>query len=220
MNIVRASSNTGRWAGVLCLVWGAGLAAAQAGPYKVTGPDGRVTYTDRPANDARSVRPLGAASAASALSAAESGWLDGLPFALRQVALRFPVTFYGAAGCAPCDMGRQLLQQRGVPFKEYKVEPGAGNELRRREGTDNLPVLRVGQQQLLGFEAGEWQQTLTAAGYPAANGLPASWRAPVVQSLSPAAPSKAEAVDERLSPAPRVVTEPAEPVLPEKRFRF
>lgn len=225
MNIVRASSKAGLsagslvslMAGLLCLVCGAGPAAAQAGPYKVTGPDGRVTYTDRPANDARSVRPLGAASA---VSPADSGWLDGLPFALRQVALRFPVTFYSAAGCAPCDMGRQLLQQRGVPFKEFKVEPGAGNELRRREGTDNLPVLRVGQQQLLGFEAGEWQQTLSAAGYPATSALPGNWQAPAVQSLSTPASKAADGGDERLTPAPRVVTEPAEPSPPAKRFRF
>jgi glutaredoxin len=216
MNIVRASSKAVVWAGLWGLVCAAGPVVAQGVPYKVTAPDGSVTYTDRPAADARSVRSLGAASAPSP---AESGWLEGLPFTLRQVALRFPVTLYTAAGCAPCDQGRQVLQQRGVPFKEFKVEAGAGSELRRREGTDNLPVLRVGQQQLLGFEAGEWRQTLNAAGYPANNALPAGWQAPAVQSLSPPT-SKSPTADERLVPAPRVLTEPAEPSPPAKRFRF
>lgn len=220
MNIVRASSKlvlpVGLWSGLLCLAWGVGPAAAQV-PYKVTGPDGRVTYTDRPSNDARSVRPLGAASVTSP---AESGWLDGLPFTLRQVAQRFPVTLYTAAGCVPCDQGRQLLQQRGVPFKEFKVEAGAGSELRRREGTDNLPVLRVGQQQQLGFEAGEWQQTLAAAGYPAQSVIPASWQAPAVQTLSGPQASKAQAAEARPSATAPTVSEPDEPAPPAKRFRF
>lgn len=220
MNIVRASSKAGLSVGLLSgLLWlacGVDPVAAQV-PYKVTGPDGRVTYTDRPSNEARSVRPLGTTVAASP---AESGWLEGLPFTLRQVALRFPVTLYTAAGCVPCDQGRQLLQQRGVPFKEFTVDAGAGSELRRREGTDHLPVMRLGQQQLLGFEAGEWQQMLGAAGYPTQSAIPASWQAPAVQSLSRPEASKSQADQARPSAAPSAVTEPAEPSLPAKRFRF
>lgn len=227
MNIVRASVKARSvkaqsakavvLVGLWCLGGVTDGVVAQGVPYKVTAPDGSVTYTDRPSNEARSVRAL---SAASAASPAESGWLDGLPFTLRQVAQRFPVTLYTAAGCVPCDQGRQVLQQRGVPFKELKVESGAGNELRRREGTDNLPVLRVGQQQQLGFEAGEWQRLLNAAGYPASSVVPSSWQAPAVQSLSPPKAGKAEMAEERLTPAPRGVPEADEPSLPAKRFRF
>lgn len=203
--------------GVLGGVCVAVPAAAQGVPYKVTGPDGRVTYTDRPAQDARSVQALGdAAKSAPATSA----WLTGLPFALRQVAQRFPVMLYTTAGCSPCDQARQSLQQRGVPFQEFKVEPGAGPELQRREGTRTLPVARVGQQQLVGFEVGEWQQTLNVAGYPATSALPAGWQPPAVQTLSPPQASKDETEPVRVSPAPRVVPEAQEPTLPTKRFRF
>lgn len=184
MDIVRASCcrSPSRVFVVMLL---AGLAAqpavAQGVPYKVTGPDGRITYTDRPPSDARSVRPMGSAAARDT---GDEGGLDGLPFALRQTAQRFPVTLYTAPGCAPCDLGRLALQQRGVPFREWRVEAGAGAELQRREGTTSLPVLRVGRQQVLGFEAGEWRRTLDAAGYPAASALPPSWQAPAAVSLT------------------------------------
>jgi glutaredoxin len=218
MDIVRATRCSSiPWAFALLLT--AGPAAAQGVPYKVTGPDGRVTYTDRPPADARSVRPLGGAGAAVA---PEEDWLEGLPFTLRQRAQRYPVTLYTAPGCAPCDLGRLALQQRGVPFREWRVEPdGGAAELQRREGTASLPVLRVGQQQLLGFEASEWRATLDAAGYPAASALPPSWQAPAAAALKappPAttkAPEGAPAAARAPAPAPATRADP-----PVGGFRF
>lgn len=215
MDIVRATRCSSiPWA--LALWLAAGPAAAQGVPYKVTGPDGRVTYTDRPPADARSVRPLGGAGTTVG---PEGDWLDGLPFTLRQRAQRYPVTLYTAPGCAPCDLGRLALQQRGVPFREWRVEPDGVAELQRREGTASLPVLRVGQQQVLGFEAGEWRDTLDAAGYPAASALPATWQAPAAAALKapPPATTKAPegAPDAARAPAPATRAEP-----PTGGFRF
>ena len=228
MDIVRASFKAGLVPGLSGLLCGllcslslvAGPVGAQGVPYKVTGPDGRVTYTDRPDARAQSVRPLGAAAAAAP---ADAGWLDALPFGLRQVAQRYPVTLYTGPGCTPCDMGRQLLQRRGVPFREWAVPAGAGAELQRREGTDSLPVLRVGREQLLGFEAGAWRQTLDAAGYPKSGSLPSGWQAPAVQSLAaPGAPGAAGGgpATERESPQARVTAPPPTPEPAPGGFRF
>lgn len=191
MDIVRAtwwvciSGIAGTLAASLCT-----SAGAQGVPYKVTTPDGRVIYTDRPPADARSVRPLGV----PVESDAADDPFDRLPFALRQVVQRYPVTLYSAPGCAPCDLGRLALQQRGVPFRERRVEADSVAELQRREGTASLPVLRVGREQLLGFEASEWRRTLDAAGYPAASALPTGWQAPPAQPLkTPEAPAGASA---------------------------
>lgn len=189
---------------------------AQGVPYKVTGPDGRVTYTDRPPADARSVRPLGGAVTRDA----GEEWLDGLPFALRQAAQRFPVTLYASPGCGPCDLGRLALQQRGVPFREWRVDSDGVAELQRLEGTNSLPVLRVGRQQLLGFEAIEWRRTLDAAGYPASSALPPSWAPPAVGALKPSTTeTPAGAPSAARSTAPSVALPP--PVAPAASgFRF
>jgi glutaredoxin len=193
-----------RWNFIAGLLLSTGMAAAQGVPYKVIGPDGKVTYTDRPAADARTVRPMGAAAAPD--SAVNP--MEALPLALRQTAQRYPVTLYTAPGCAPCDLGRVALQQRGVPYREWRVEPGGVAELQRREGTASLPVLRVGtQQQLVGFEAVEWRRTLDAAGYPASSALPPRWQAPPVQALKGAEVKAAE--------APAGASEAARPAAPQ-----
>jgi hypothetical protein len=86
-------------------------AAAQ---YKVVGPDGRVTYTDRPPADAAArvtdLRRVGGAPAA----APGAGTASALPADLQRLSERFPVTLFSAgADCVPCNDGRALLRQRG-----------------------------------------------------------------------------------------------------------
>ncbi|MCH2241500.1 MAG: glutaredoxin family protein, partial [Aquabacterium sp.] len=134
--------------------------------YKVVGPDGKVTYTDRPPADAQ----------ARTEAVSPSGSVVGgtvLPFAIRQVVQRFPVTLYTGNNCQPCDAGRALLMTRGVPFIERTVNtPEDVQALRRAEQTDGLPLLRVGGQQIPGFAASEWNSYLDAAGYPRQSVLP------------------------------------------------
>lgn len=216
----RRGDGPGRAALALVALWLALPVGAQGVPYKVTGPDGRVTYTDRPPADARSVHALGVPASSAPL---ENQWLEGLPFTLRQTAQRYPVTLYTGDGCVPCDQGRQVLQQRGIPFREWRVQADGSAELQRREGTTSLPVLRLGRQQLVGYEAEEWQRTLDAAGYPPSSALPPAWRPPAVQPLA-AAPASAAEGAARAVPAPsRAVVPP--PVAPApassaKSFRF
>jgi hypothetical protein len=47
---------------------------------------------------------------------------------LRQPASRYPVTLYAAKNCPPCDVGRDLLVQRGIPFAEKRVDTHADLE--------------------------------------------------------------------------------------------
>ena len=131
--------------------------------YKVVGPDGKVTYTDRPPSDkpAQALRTNGSVSSSA-----------NLPFELRQTASKYPVTLYTAKDCAPCDAGRQSLRQRGIPFTEKSVESNADLQaLQRLENTQQLPVLRVGNQQVKGHSESEWQSYLDAAGYPKQSSL-------------------------------------------------
>ncbi|MCH8180440.1 MAG: glutaredoxin family protein [Proteobacteria bacterium] len=155
----------------------ASLASPAWALYKVVGPDGRVTYTDRPPSD----RPAKALKAGGA-----SQPTDGLPFELQQLVTRFPVTLFTGANCTPCDAGRQLLQARGVPFTEKTVN--TSDDIRRfrdEEGSSQLPTLRIGQKRLTGLQQSEWTAYLDAAGYPAHIVLPPGYQAPAASPLVP-----------------------------------
>jgi glutaredoxin len=145
-------------------------AAAQ---YKVVEPDGKITYTDRPMPAA----PGGQVQ--SMRRAAQPGTAAGpaLPAELQAVAARFPVTLYTGTDCPPCDSGRQLLQQRGIPYTEHLV---ASNDdiaaLQRLTGGRTVPALTVGGQALRGFQGDDWGGTLDLAGYPKESRLPRGWQ--------------------------------------------
>ena len=159
--------------------------------FRIIGPDGKVTFSDRP--------PPASSSAKARVSEAGAGATGGavpagLPFELRQVALKYPVVLYSADNCAPCGGARSMLTSRGIPFSEKTVTTAQDNEaLQHLSGESSLPFLTVGSQQLKGFSDSEWTQFLDAAGYPKSSVLPASYRAP--------APAPLVAVAAAVSPA-------------------
>jgi len=141
--------------------------------FKVIGPDGRVTYTDRPPSPSEGrVMPVNRQTGSASDPA--------LPLALRQVATRFPVTLYTASNCGDaCLLGRNLLSKRGVPFTERTAETDEEREAwQRLVGGLEAPVLKVGQQTLRGFTPVAWDETLDVAGYPRQSVLPANYQAP------------------------------------------
>lgn len=169
---------------LLIALAGVGLAGLALAQYKVVGPDGRITYTDRPpVNEPGKVTPLGRPAPAASGPAATGGDAS-LPFELRQTATRYPVTLYTGAGCAPCDSGRQMLQQRGIPYAERRIvseEDGAA--LERLAGGRTIPSLTVGGQALRGYNATDWANYLDAAGYPRESRLPRGWQPPPATPL-------------------------------------
>lgn len=181
---------------------GAGLAQAQT-VYRIVGPDGKVTFSDRaPSEDATPAQSAGSSASPNAASA--------LPYALRQVAARFPVTLYTSADCAPCSSARNFLIGRGVPFAERSISSNEDiDALTRLSGNASLPFATLGGQHLSGFSDSEWTQYLDAAGYPKKSELPGNYRQPAatplvaVQPLAakPAAPAEAPR-PERPAPTP------------------
>ena|SRR5512146_1492964 len=176
------------------------LLAAAALPalaqYKLVGPDGKVTYTDRPPTQAK---PLPVENAAPEAT---------LPYALRQPVSRYPVTLYTTAKCAPCDAGRNWLRNRGIPYAEKTISSQAENEALAREvGAADLPALRIGTQPVRGFHAEQWASLFDAAGYPASSQLPHSyrWAAATPLIAPPAAPEASAAAP---APAPALAVEP------------
>ena len=171
---------------------------AQAQVYRVVGPDGRVTYSDKPtAQPARDAAPSSAGGSSN----------TALPYTLAQTAQRYPVTLYTSKECVPCTTGRNLLINRGIPFSEKTVESNDDiAALQRLAGNNSLPLLTIGGQQLKGFSDSEWSQYLDAAGYPKASQLPASYRrpaaTPLVARTAAAAPAAQAAEPAEPAPAP------------------
>ncbi|WP_042422706.1 glutaredoxin family protein [Comamonas granuli] len=180
--------------------------ATQAQPvYRIVGPDGKVTFSDR-APDATTP---GAAPAAGAGAGAASG-SAALPYALRQTATRFPVTLYTGSDCAPCTSARNLLITRGIPFTERTVDSNEDlDALKRLSGDTSLPVGTIGSQQLRGFSDTEWTQYLDAAGYPKQSQLPANYRRPAPAPLVATPPATATPAAPAAQAAPPAAARPA-----------
>lgn len=167
----------------------AALPAGAQQVYRIVGPDGKVTFSDRPAPSAQQQAAPAASSVAGTVDSNTS-----LPYALRQIAGRFPVTLYSSSECAPCDSARQLLQSRGIPYAERLVQTEAdAAALQKISGQNSLPFATVGKQFLSGFSSTEWTQYLDAAGYPATSQLPAQYKRPPAQPLTTPAPAASAA---------------------------
>ena len=176
---------------------------AHAQIFRLVGPDGKVTFSDKPpvTNESKVV------PSAAAPSGAAGGTGASLPFALRQVTAKYPVVLYTSAKCAPCDAARGYLSGRGVPMAEKTVSTQVDIEaLQRLSGATTLPFMTIGAQQLKGFSESEWSQYLDAAGYPKSSQLPAGFKNPgpaplVAAQKETVAPVAANAPTEAPPPA-------------------
>lgn len=181
--------------------------------YKVIGADGKVTYTDRPPSD----RPAQAIKANGSTVSTE-----GLPYELQRVVSRYPVTLYASTACGGCDSGRQLLKTRGIPFVEKSVVTSDDiKAFAKLENTDQLPVIRIGQKQIQGFNQADWIGYLDAAGYPAKSALPLNYRWPAAAPLAPPAEAKQPAgQDDDARPEPKANDGAAPNASAPSGFRF
>jgi glutaredoxin len=168
--------------------------------YRMVDPSGHVTFADKAAAASKSATPLSADGRSTLPSTV------ALPFELRLVVSKYPVTLYTSSGCTPCASGRALLAGRGIPFAEKTVSTNEDAEaLQRISGGGSLPLLTIGGQQIKGFSESEWTQFLNAAGYPQTSQLPAGYRnadaGPLVNLQKPQPVSKAEELQIQRTPA-------------------
>lgn len=161
-------NNRIRWSPLLAML----IACCAHAQYKVVGPDGKITYTDRP--------PATGTGKVTALSGRDAGAATdaSLPLDLRQPVAKYPVTLYTVSGaCDPCQSARQLLRQRGIPFSEKQVQtPEDAEALERLSGGRDAPAVAIGSQFLRGLAPDVWNSYLDAAGYPRESRLPAGYQ--------------------------------------------
>jgi glutaredoxin len=152
------------------------------GVFRVVGPDGKVTFTDRPPS-----APTGPAAASAPAATSDTTTPSGtVPLALRQAMARFPVVLYTGTECNACDVGRKHLNTQGVPYTEKTVTTQAdADALKQLSGAQTVPYLTIGRQGMKGYNEAEWLRYLAAAGYPAKSALPVGYKNPAPSPLAP-----------------------------------
>ena len=182
--------------------------------YRIVGPDGKVTFSDKAPVSAQQGKVSDIGEGGNVISSGNSR----LPFELRQVASKFPVTLYTTEPCNPCESARAMLMSRGVPFSERTVTTQEDSDaLRLLIGDTSLPAVSIGGQRLKGFSESEWSQYLDAAGYPKTSVLPNGFKnaaaKPLVTLQKPASPAP-KAAEKSTAPVPvqpRPATNPNNP---------
>jgi glutaredoxin len=184
---------------------GAAMGVQAQTVYRIIGADGKVTFSDKPPVTA----DQGKVTSTGVGAKVDASGGTALPFELRQVVAKYPVTLYTAKQCAPCDSGRSLLAARGIPFMERTVSTNEDRDyLQRLTGDGSLPFLTIGSQRIKGLSEGEWTQYLDAAGYPQASVLPATYKRPdpsPLVAVQKASTDTAKPSDKASAPAPEPV---------------
>lgn len=146
--------------------------AAHAQQYRWIDEKGRVQYTDTPPPpSAKATRRIATGTPAPAVPATKPAAAEPAD----RLQERAPVSLYTHPGCADsCQLARNVLNRRGVAFKEIQVVALADIEaLKNLSGSTNVPVLVVGDRVERTVTAAAFNAALDAAGYPKAGILPA-----------------------------------------------
>jgi glutaredoxin len=124
--------------------------------YKVVGPDGKVTYSDRPPADGRIDKKMSVESLPSTPVPPPSStyleWLKTRP-ALAPAASD-EVVLYAAAWCGYCRQARAYLRAKGIAYRDVDIETDAGRHaFSAQGGGKGIPFMVRGKAQLRGFSA-------------------------------------------------------------------
>lgn len=144
---------------VLALAFLATGAAAQQ--YRWVDEKGRVHYTDTP--------PPTTAKRAEKKNLRGNAVGPQESYELSQALKNAPVTLYSHPDCKdPCQMARDVLNQRGIPFTEVlTLDPEKLERLKQLSGGITVPVLVIGAQVEKSVSAQAYHRALDIAGYPA-----------------------------------------------------
>lgn len=175
--------------------------------YRIVGPDGKVTFSDRPPPDPKSTVTPTKQGKTTDGGTTGNGNTASFPPALQQAVNKYPVTLYTTKECSPCEAGRTLLSKRGIPFTEKTVNTRDDIAAFKRINPDNsMPYLTIGGQAIKGYSEAEWDSYLDAADYPKQSVLPRNYQQGTAQAMVPlktAAEAPAASASESNTPTAR-----------------
>ena len=124
--------------------------------YKSVGPDGKVSYSDRPPADDRIAKTMKFAELPNtALPSKTIAELEQLRKSGAATPIAVPtsgVSLYAAKWCGYCRQAREFLNQRGIAFQEIDVDtPSGKSAFVRAGGVGGIPLLVANGQKVRGF---------------------------------------------------------------------
>ncbi|MEO8385292.1 MAG: glutaredoxin family protein [Betaproteobacteria bacterium] len=139
--------------------------------YKVIGADGKTTYTDRPAADAKSTTALKFSDAPSTplpdsvlkfQAELQKSSQGRLALAKRLDAIG-TVTLFSASWCGYCTKAKAYLRTKGISFQEHDIDtPGGGRAYFEAGGKRGVPLLMADGKRLEGFSDGAYDHFFVA----------------------------------------------------------
>lgn len=134
----------------------------EAAMYKWIDAQGRTQYSDTPP-------PANAKKVEEQKITRNTIETSTQPFAVQEAVKRNPVTVWISDCGDLCTRARDYLAKRGVPHSvRNPSRQGEQDAWKKASGGDNsIPLLVIGSARTLkGFDEGEWNTALDAAGYP------------------------------------------------------
>ena len=157
--------------------------------YRWVDATGRVQYSDQPP-------PPGTKNVQEKNVGGNSIQNNDLSLVAQDAQKKNPVTMYVSECGDSCDAAKAYLNKRGIPHT--MIDPTRSLELNKKfkeeTGGQVVPVLKVGEKRLSGWNESSWASALDTAGYPKTP--PFSKPKPVEDRAGlDAAPAKAPAAD-------------------------
>lgn len=150
---------------ILCLVGTLMLPqSALAGKlYKWVSDEGQISYRDQPPPE-----DSGWHLDLVTEDSEEEGAATSAGDQIRQAASQNPIVLYSVPECDGCDLVRNYLNKRQLPFEEKDVEKDADlqKELIEVAGRLQVPALRVGPEVVKGYSRSLLNDVIGKAGYP------------------------------------------------------
>ncbi|BBA36114.1 glutaredoxin-like protein, YruB [Methylocaldum marinum] len=129
----------------------------EAEVYKLTGPDGRVTYTDSRSEGGINTK----------VEVVETGSYAGEAelAPIGEAAASRKVTIFTTEWCGVCRKAKSYMASQGIAFDEFDIEKSRSARSRfDKLGARGVPVILVGKEKMTGFSAGKLKAMLDRAG--------------------------------------------------------
>lgn len=146
---------------LIALLCAAGALSANAGKlYKWVDKHGNVSYQDQPPPDDApgrvEHRDIGDRTKINNSDDSSSA------------SVRFPVVLYSSTKCGPCDIARNYLNARKIPFTEKNAgsDLAIQDELRKKAGALVVPTISIGSKVITEYSQAWLDSELDQAGYP------------------------------------------------------
>lgn len=125
--------------------------SAYAGVYKWTDAQGRIHYSDTPPPSAKTTQLKLQSYTGTVLVGQATGADNG-------------VTLYTTEWCGVCKRAKAFLKEQSIPFSEWDVEKSDFGATRFRQlGGRGVPLITVGAQKMMGFDANRFMQMWQAS---------------------------------------------------------